>query len=419
MRSIVFAVASVLLLNALAVAQPATFVRQGRQDRAGVAHSGPIALPAEFDWRDQDGHFWMTPIRDQGGCHSSFVYAVIGALEADIKIQANNPWLMPDFCEQDSIPEWRIDASGWTAAEVDSIKAAILKGAVVGRLIVYDDFFAYPGGIYEHQWGDWAEEHYVVLLGWSDADSCWICKNSWGPGWGEEGWFRIKYGQCGIEDDGSHYLKPVSWGRDGAVIREVNYQYELQAGSVIIDTLLISNTFPADSMFFGYEITSYPPWITPATLSDTLFGEETLGVEFEVNSTGLEGSYLDTMMVAITDAQAPEPELHAVQVVLDVRQTYRVEDERRDRPEVFSLEQNYPNPFNDDTTIRYHLCSNEHVTLKVYNISGQEVATLVDDDRSAGTYLVRWRAAGASSGLYIYRLMTGEFGETRKMVLMK
>ena len=88
-------------------------------------------------------------------------------------------------------------------------------------------------------------------------------------------------------------------------------------------------------------------------------------------------------------------------------------------PGEFALSQNYPNPFNASTVIRYQLASDEHVTLKVYNIKGQEVASLVDADQKAGLYTVNWMGQGVSSGLYFYTLTAGDFIQTKKMAFIK
>jgi hypothetical protein len=88
-------------------------------------------------------------------------------------------------------------------------------------------------------------------------------------------------------------------------------------------------------------------------------------------------------------------------------------------PLEFSLAQNYPNPFNASTVIRYELAEKEHVTLKVFNVSGQEVASLVDEVQKAGRYTVQWTGKGISSGVYLYTLTAGDFSETKKMVFMK
>jgi len=66
-------------------------------------------------------------------------------------------------------------------------------------LTVYDDFFGYAGGVYHHVTGNVAGGHCVCMVGYDDPQGCWICKNSWGTGWGESGYFSIGYGECGIE----------------------------------------------------------------------------------------------------------------------------------------------------------------------------------------------------------------------------
>jgi photosystem II stability/assembly factor-like uncharacterized protein len=98
-------------------------------------------------------------------------------------------------------------------------------------------------------------------------------------------------------------------------------------------------------------------------------------------------------------------------------------------PKEFILNQNYPNPFNPTTIIRYSLPVNSHVTLKIYDLLGHEVETLVDAEKQPGVYSVSLDAnnlekgmsakGGHGSGIYFYRLNTGNFVETRKMVLMK
>ncbi len=90
----------------------------------------------------------------------------------------------------------------------------------------------------------------------------------------------------------------------------------------------------------------------------------------------------------------------------------------------YSLSQNYPNPFNPETTISYSIPKSEHVTLKVFDLLGQEVATLVDEYKSAGTYNVVFsvktrHGASLQSGIYFYRLQCGSYNETKKLILMK
>jgi spore coat protein A len=88
-------------------------------------------------------------------------------------------------------------------------------------------------------------------------------------------------------------------------------------------------------------------------------------------------------------------------------------------PSSFELSQNYPNPFNPTTEIRFSLPEANHVSLKVYNVVGQEVATLINADAPAGYHSVQLDARDLASGLYIYKIEAGNFVQTKKMVLMK
>lgn len=85
----------------------------------------------------------------------------------------------------------------------------------------------------------------------------------------------------------------------------------------------------------------------------------------------------------------------------------------------FSLVQNYPNPFNPATRIQYSVSSRQFVTLKVYNLLGKEVATLVNENKEAGNYSINFDASNLPSGVYIYKLQAGEFTQSKKMTLVK
>ena len=88
-------------------------------------------------------------------------------------------------------------------------------------------------------------------------------------------------------------------------------------------------------------------------------------------------------------------------------------------PSGYSLKQNYPNPFNPSTTISWQSPTSSHQTLKIYDLLGNEVATLVDEFLPTGTYKVSFDASGLSSGVYFYKLQSGKFVETKKMLLLK
>ncbi|NWG27279.1 MAG: T9SS type A sorting domain-containing protein [Ignavibacteriaceae bacterium] len=88
-------------------------------------------------------------------------------------------------------------------------------------------------------------------------------------------------------------------------------------------------------------------------------------------------------------------------------------------PKEFKLEQNFPNPFNPTTTIQYQLPQEAKVTLKVYDILGSEVATLVNEEQETGYKEVQFNGSNIASGMYVYRLTAGEYVSVKKMVLVK
>lgn len=89
------------------------------------------------------------------------------------------------------------------------------------------------------------------------------------------------------------------------------------------------------------------------------------------------------------------------------------------RPEDFYLKQNYPNPFNPATNIEFSIPKTDFVTLKVFNILGQEVATLVSERLTAGTYKYDWDASSLASGIYLYRIQSGVYFDIKKMILVR
>lgn len=81
--------------------------------------------------------------------------------------------------------------------------------------------------------------------------------------------------------------------------------------------------------------------------------------------------------------------------------------------------QNYPNPFNPSTTIKYSLPEDGKVHIKIYDITGREIRTIVNEVKTSGNYLVEFKTSGLSSGIYFYRIHAGDFIQTPKMVLVK
>lgn len=223
-----------------------------------VTASDAVGAPASFDARSVGGANYVTPIKNQGGCGSCVAFGTAAAIETTASFTRGQPGLALDLSEQHMFfvlgPATGASCSnGWWPANsftacrdtgvtfenympyqaggggtlnadwpnrlakigsfqnltgnVAAIKQHIsTKGAVSACYIVYQDFYSYGGGVYKHISGNQVGGHCVSLVGYDDAAGCWIAKNSWSTGFGEAGFFRIAYGQCGIE----------TWGVFGA-----------------------------------------------------------------------------------------------------------------------------------------------------------------------------------------------------------
>ena len=126
-------------------------------------------------------------------------------------------------------------------------------------------------------------------------------------------------------------------------------------------------------------------------------------------STGLN---IEAIAVTATDFEGNTSSFTRYDIVTDVENEKQI-------PTEFALDQNYPNPFNPTTKISWQLPISGHQTLKVYDVLGNEVATLVDEYKSTGNYEVDFNAGNFSSGIYFYKLTAGEFISTKKMTLIK
>ena len=209
-----------------------------------------MTLPSSWDWRDMDGQDFLTPVKNQGSCGSCVAFGVNAALEASLEISDGDDTWNPDLSEQHlfscggggcnfgwyvssalnyarfsgipgedcnvylsgimgdrdcsrSCDDWedktvQIDAWSWVTNDVDAIKSYLMDQPLVTTMDVYTDFYAYTSGVYSHTWGGYEGGHCITFVGWDDADSCWIVKNSWGANWGEDGYFRIAYGDSDI-----------------------------------------------------------------------------------------------------------------------------------------------------------------------------------------------------------------------------
>lgn len=190
-----------------------------------------------------------------------------------------------------------------------------------------------------------------------------------------------------------------------------------------------------DSLEICMRDTLYYNYGTLANISDRPLGFSFLGWAFggQSGSSIFDTDNLSYCILGILHGGS-ELSTHDMEIVLHYRFTknmfYAVkniieksvttlEPVKKMQPAGFSLDYNYPNPFNSNTTIQFALPEVAKVTLKIYNISGQEVATLFEGIHSAGKYKIQWLAEGLPSGIYLAQLKTDTFSKTMKMILQK
>jgi len=129
-----------------------------------------------------------------------------------------------------------------------------------------------------------------------------------------------------------------------------------------------------------------------------------------LSSNGLGGSYdVEGNLVNPTQQQIIDGGACITSSIVDIEL----------KPMSYKLLQNYPNPFNPTTKIRYQIKSESNVQLTIYDISGQDVKTLVNKKQNAGEHSISFDASGLASGIYIYRLNAGSFEQSRKMILLR
>ncbi len=212
--------------------------------------------PASYDWRNVGGTRFSSPVLDQGRCGSCVAFAAIGQLETQMNIARrtpNSPWEFSpqhlfacggggcetgwqpmsalSYLQSSGVPDeacfpYQSGAIGedmackstcsdsksrsqkivrynttsfFFFASIDSIKQALQKGPLMATMVVYEDFMFYKSGVYKYTSGAQLGGHAVVIEGYNDADQSWIVRNSWGPDWGEQGYFRVAWNdQSGV-----------------------------------------------------------------------------------------------------------------------------------------------------------------------------------------------------------------------------
>jgi C1A family cysteine protease len=219
--------------------------------RAATAET--VGAPTAFDVRNVGGVNYSTSVKDQAGCGSCVAFGTVAMMEHVARYTRRAPNLSIDLSEahafycygradgatcgtgwwvhrllpstqndgvtfEDYYPytdvdqncsnlnaDWQNRLAKTTGFANIGGNAAAMKeyistyGSITSCFVVYQDFFSYRSGVYRHLTGDVAGGHCVVLTGYDDSAGCWIAKNSWGTGWGDNGYVKIAYGECNIE----------------------------------------------------------------------------------------------------------------------------------------------------------------------------------------------------------------------------
>jgi hypothetical protein len=145
--------------------------------------------------------------------------------------------------------------------------------------------------------------------------------------------------------------------------------------------------------------------------------------QFVVPMTYYSSEVPDTAIIQVSVLGPTGSDFHAGTTIhvdnLSFSGTVDVGEENFEKPVTFELSQNYPHPFNPSTSIRYSVQSSQHVSLRVYDVLGSEIAILVDEVKEPGNYIAVWDAHDYPSGMYFYRLRSGNQVGQKKMLLIR
>jgi C1A family cysteine protease len=223
--------------------------RQEMDEETKAILTDKAGRPAQWDWRNVNGKDWTTPIRDQVKCGACGAFASAAVVEMNWQIYAKKAfsgihlseaeiffcgcgkccgtgWYLNkafDFlkqkgvqdessypyrphdqecgaesCHPSSTTQPKTTISGWVKLpDAEAAKKWLSQVGPIGTgFRVFKDFGNYKSGVYKHTTGNDVGGHFIAIVGYDDAGQYWICKNSWGPAWGENGWFRIGYNEC-------------------------------------------------------------------------------------------------------------------------------------------------------------------------------------------------------------------------------
>ena len=215
-----------------------------------------------------------------------------------------------------------------------------------------------------------------------------------------------------VLDEKKHPTESFTKGQKGTLLFSVNVANFSESGLPIIDSTKAwyrqHGTMPWTPLGLSRISGTYAEGLIMQGELGSATGVDSVAIDLRVRSKDSSGATVDQIVApafavgnwhgSVSEVKDPTP---------------------RNIPDKFVLEQNYPNPFNPTTNLRFTIAELRLVTLKVYDMLGREVATLVNERKEAGVYSLQFDGSGLASGVYLYRLQAGEFTQTRKLLLLK
>jgi hypothetical protein len=314
-----------------------------------------------FTWRDVDGEDWTSPVRNQGMCGACTIFAAVGVIEGAANVGYGAAELDLDLSEQnllactsvscdgggmdaaqglnqaeaDGVPDEGchpytatdgdcLDACadfqdrkvmvsnwGWVAGGIfqhptdQQIKEALSNGPLSTSMTVYSDFELYQEGVYEKTpSATQSGGHAVIIIGWNDEHGSWYGKNSWGPLWGDDGYFEIKRGEAGFADNMTAWAQVDASQIPGMMTLspdEMMISLELGSGDTYTRTAQVDFLGEEGELVVTVDVANLPGWLSVSPTSGIITPEQglELSVLFDEGGWPLDGPGTQVHQIAV------------------------------------------------------------------------------------------------------------------------